>query len=139
MSYKRFCFLFLLTDNCTCDLLFLPNSWHIKENLEGKLGTIESLLTLGSSRYASIFSEILRVCLDRYTFGLPIPISEGHFYPMRTTCQLVKMRIWYIEPITECLRKNSLICKFLMHCYQTCFMIGLTNDHIMIWTNHTWC
>ncbi len=62
------------------------------------------------------------------------------FNPMRTTCRLVTMRIWsYIEPITECARKNSLICKFLMHCYQTCYMIGLTNDQIMVLTNHVWC
>ena len=26
-------------------------------------------------------------------------------------------RITYIEPITDCVRKNSLICKFLKHCY----------------------
>ncbi len=59
---------------------------------------------------------------------------------MRTTCRLVKMRIWsYIEPITECIRKNSLISKFVMHCYQTCFMIGLRNDQIMILVNHIWC
>ncbi len=60
--------------------------------------------------------------------------------PLKTTCRLVKMRIWSsIESITECVRKNSLKCKFLMYCYQTCFMIGLTNDHIMILTNHIWC
>ncbi len=59
---------------------------------------------------------------------------------MRTTCRLVKIRIWsYIEPIRECVRKNSLICKFVMHRYQTCFMIGLTNDQITILTNHIWC
>ncbi len=43
-----------------------------------------------------------------------------------------------IEPITECVRKNSLIYRFLIHCYQTCFMIGLTNDQIMILTNHNY-
>ncbi len=53
--------------------------------------------------------------------------------PMRTTCRLVKMRIWlYTEPITECVRKNSLISKFVMHCNQTCFMIGLRNDQVTI-------
>ena len=32
----------------------------------------------------------------------------------------------YIKPSGNVLEKNSLICKFLMLCYQTCFMIGLT-------------
>ena len=67
-------------------------------------------------------------------------LIHWHLNPMRTTCRLGKMRIWlYIEPITECVRKNSLICKFLMDCYQTCFMIGLTSAQIMILTNRIWC
>ncbi len=60
--------------------------------------------------------------------------------PMRTTCRLVKMKIWsYIEPIADFVRKNSLISKFVMHCYQTCFMIDLRNDQITILTTHIWC
>ncbi len=33
-------------------------------------------------------------------------------------------------------KKNSLICKSVMHCYQTYLMIGLTYDQIMELTNH---
>ncbi len=69
---------------------------------------------------------------------------------MTTECKSILLTPWelpadwskwnfdHIEPITECVRKNSLTCKFLMHCYQTSFMIGLTKDHMTILTNHIW-
>ncbi len=66
--------------------------------------------------------------------------KQASLNPVRTTCQLVKMSIQaYIEQIREGVRKNSLICKFLMLCYQSFIMIGLTNEHVMILTNHTLC
>ncbi len=50
--------------------------------------------------------------------------------PMRTTCRLVKMSIHAnIEPIRKHVRKNNLMCKFLMLCYQSFIMIGLRNEH----------
>ena len=56
----------------------------------------------------------------------------AYINPMITTCRLVKMNIWsYIEPITECVRKNSLISKFLMLFYQICF-----NDWLNKWPYH---
>ena len=56
--------------------------------------------------------------------------------PMRTTCRLVKRNIlWFIEPIREGVRKNSLICKFSMLHFESLIMIDLTNEHFMIWTN----
>ncbi len=76
------------------------------------------------------FLDTLEKCVRILTF----------LNPMRPTCWLAKIWIWSsIEPITECVRKNSLICKFVIHCYQTCFMIGSTNDHTRILTNHIWC
>ena len=60
--------------------------------------------------------------------------------PMRTTCRMVKMSIQaYIQPIRKHVRKNSLICKFLMLCYQSYIMIGLTNENFMIFTNQKVC
>ncbi len=45
-------------------------------------------------------------------------LYKKYFNPMRTTCRLVKISNQsYIDPITEDVRKNSLICKFLTHCY----------------------
>ncbi len=59
---------------------------------------------------------------------------------MRTTCRLVKMRtLPYIEPITQDVTKNSLMCKFVMSHCQSLIMIGLRNQHFMILTNHKLC
>ncbi len=60
--------------------------------------------------------------------------------PMRTTCRLVKMNILsFIESIREGVRNNSLICKLLMLHIESLIMIGLKNDHFMIWTNQNSC
>ncbi len=63
-------------------------------------------------------------------------LSNFKINPMRTTSRLVKINIVsFIEPIREGVRKNSLICKFLMLHFQSRIMIGLTNEHFMIRTN----
>ena len=52
-----------------------------------------------------------------------------YFNPIRTTCRLVKMSIQAcVALIRECVRKNSLMCKLLLLCYQTFIMIGLNNE-----------
>ncbi len=69
-----------------------------------------------------------------------LEVRNTFFNPIRTTCLLVKMSIQaYIEPIRECVIKNSLICKFVMLCYQSFIMIGLTNENVMILTNQKVC
>ena len=50
--------------------------------------------------------------------------------PMRTTCRLVKMNILALfEPITEGVRKNTLICKFMVQYFQRLDIIGRTSEH----------
>ena len=53
-----------------------------------------------------------------------------------TTYRLVKLNILSInEPIREGVRKNSLMCKCVIHNCQSLILIGLSNEHCMVLTN----
>ncbi len=87
-------------------------------------------------------SQGTEMCTLNYAFDeLFSPLIECWFYeecepyqsmfnPIRTTCRLVKMSIQVLLNQSEkVLEKNSLICKFLMLCYQSFIMISLTNEY----------
>ena len=74
---------------------------------------------------------------EHHTQGLFLYTSVRiyHLSPMRTTCRLVKMRIWsHVEPITECVRK------IVSYEVFDALLSDLFHDwHILILTNHVWC
>ncbi len=52
-------------------------------------------------------------------------LCQFYLNPMRTTCQSVNMNILaFIEPIREGVRKNNLMCKFVVQHFQRFFIIG---------------
>ncbi len=91
--------------------------------------------------YMVIITRLHSIYYQLWLNYILLPLLK-HIYlnPLKTTCWLVKMSIQvYIEPIRECVGKNTLMCKFLILCYQSFIMIGLTNENFMILTNQKAC
>ncbi len=70
-----------------------------------------------------------------------VTIEHGKvFKPIRTTCRLVRWNVVsFIEPMRESVRKNSLMCKFVMLNCQSLILISLTIEHFMTLTNQKFC
>ena len=58
---------------------------------------------------------------------------------IRTTCWLVKRSISsFIEPISDGVKQNRLMCQFVVQYFKSFIIIGKAGAHLMTWTNQEW-